>query len=282
MRERRRNSRTSSKVTASVVLYRQRPDDVRPLFESLTGENVLSAWAVVNNGGARDACALAGSMGAQVIDAAANLGYGGGNNLAARRMMHLGQYHLFVNPDIRFPPGALEELCIFMDRHLGVGQVMPRILYADGSSQQLCKMLPGPWDLLLRRFMGASGQAIFRARRDAYEMRNVDLSIAREVPCLSGCFMFIRTAALETVGLFDERFFMYMEDVDLCRRIAGHYQTAFFPQVSIFHGYKKGSYSSLRLLRLHIRSATRYFNKWGWFHDEERDRLNSRVAPIDE
>lgn len=269
-----------SRVTASIVLYRHSADDVRPLFESLARQNDLSRWAVVNNGGAEDACALASSMGALVIHAGANIGYGRGNNLAARRIMHEGQYHLFVNPDVRFGTGVLEELCTFMDRHPNIGQVMPQILYEDGSSQGLCKLLPTPFDLFMRRFLGGLGKSIFLSRCDAYEMRNMDLSIAREVPSLSGCFMFVRTTALEAIGLFDEQFFMYMEDVDLCRRIGERYQTAYYPRVSIFHGYGKGSYRGGRLLRLHIHSAVRYFNKWGWFFDPDRDRRNTRTAPI--
>lgn len=271
----------SSRVTASIVLYRQSASEVRPLFESLTRQSVLASWVAVNNGGAEDACSLASSMGGRVIHAT-NVGYGCGNNLGAREVMHEGQYHLFVNPDVRFDAGALEQLCTFMDQHPDIGQVMPQILYEDGSHQHLCKLLPTPFDLFIRRFLGNAGRAIFRSRWNAYEMQDVDLSIAREVPSLSGCFMFVRTAALETVGLFDERYFMYLEDVDLCRRIGARYRTAFYPHVSIFHGYNKGSYQGSRLLRLHIQSAIQYFNKWGWFRDPERDRINARKAPIPE
>lgn len=109
-------------------------------------------------------------------------------------------------------------------------------------------------------------------------MRDVDLSKPCEVPSLSGCFMFLRSTALKEAGLFDERFFMYMEDVDLCRRIGAVSQTVFFPGCSVIHGYSKGSYKSARLFRLHLGSAIRYFNKWGWVFDRDRRERNRRTG----
>ncbi|HEX4004750.1 MAG TPA: glycosyltransferase family 2 protein [Acidobacteriaceae bacterium] len=270
----------SAGVTASVVLYRHTAEQVRPLFQSLARAQALSAWAVVDNGGSAEACALATELGGRIVTSPGNVGYGRANNLAMRELAGQGRYHLIVNPDIRFEDGVLEELCAFMDRHPETGQVMPRILYEDGTEQRLCKLLPTPFDLIVRRFLGGLGRAIFRAQCDAYEMRDVDLSVPRQVPSLSGCFMFVRRAALDEVGDFDERYFMYLEDVDLCRRIGSRYQTAFFPEVCVSHGYAKGSYASSRLLRYHLRSAIRYFNKWGWFFDAERVRLNSRRGAI--
>ncbi|HWV71328.1 MAG TPA: hypothetical protein VN040_06425, partial [Pseudosphingobacterium sp.] len=95
-----------------------------------------------------------------------------------------------------------------------------------------------------------------------------------DVPNLSGCFMFVRTAILKKIGGFDPRYFMYLEDVDLVRRIGEHARTVFCPFVSIYHGYQKGSYANGKLMRLHIQSAIKYFNKWGWFIDSDRRKLN--------
>lgn len=81
-------------------------------------------------------------------------------------------------------------------------------------------------------------------------------------------------AALAEVGMFDERFFLYMEDADLCRRIGQKYRTVYYPEVHVTHAFKKASYKELKLLYQHMRSAVLYFNKWGWFRDPDRKRIN--------
>jgi GT2 family glycosyltransferase len=79
---------------------------------------------------------------------------------------------------------------------------------------------------------------------------------------------------LRTVGGFDERFFMYLEDVDLSRRIGRVARTVYVPYVSLIHAYEKGSYKSMKLFFYHVHSAIRYFNKWGWFRDPGREAIN--------
>lgn len=97
------------------------------------------------------------------------------------------------------------------------------------------------------------------------------------VPYLSGCFMFLRVSVLKEVGLFDERYFMYLEDTDLSRRIHKKYKTIYYPFVHIIHEYSKGSYKNIKLLIYHIHSAIKYFNKWGWIFDKERREINTKV-----
>ncbi len=96
-----------------------------------------------------------------------------------------------------------------------------------------------------------------------------------EVPSLSGCFMFMRVSVLREIGGgFDERYFMYAEDLDLCRRIGEVSKTMFFPKVSVVHEYEKGSYKNKKLLKYHITSVIKYFNKWGWLFDSKRKEKN--------
>jgi len=98
-----------------------------------------------------------------------------------------------------------------------------------------------------------------------------------DVPYLSGCFMLFRTEALKEVGLFDERFFMYPEDIDLTRRIHAKYRTVFYPEVSIIHHHAQSSYLNLKMLFIHITNMVKYFNKWGWILDKERKIINKKI-----
>jgi GT2 family glycosyltransferase len=154
---------------------------------------------------------------------------------------------------------------------------MPRVLYPDSSEQHLCKLIPTPVDLLTRRFMPLLVSRLTLGSLRRYQMEGCDFSKPRFVPVLSGCFMFLRMKVLRQIGGFDERYFMYLEDVDLCRRIAAISDTVFFPDVAIYHEYRKGSYFSGRLLAHHLRSAWQYFSKWGWIVDKGRDQLNRAV-----
>ena len=86
--------------------------------------------------------------------------------------------------------------------------------------------------------------------------------------------MFMRTQAALQAHLFDERYFLYPEDVDLTRTIHRDWLTIYWPAVTIVHHHAKGSYRSWRLLWVHIVNMCRYFNKWGWFFDRERRLFN--------
>jgi cellulose synthase/poly-beta-1,6-N-acetylglucosamine synthase-like glycosyltransferase len=87
-----------------------------------------------------------------------------------------------------------------------------------------------------------------------------------DVPYLSGCFMLFRVEALRKVGLFDERFFMSPEDIDISRRMDAEFRTVFFPGATIVHDHARESYKSMRSMWIHAENLIRYFNKWGWIH----------------
>ena len=150
---------------------------------------------------------------------------------------------------------------------------MPKITNPDGSTQHLCKLVPTPFDLIARRFLPLP-QSMVRAHQNRYELRCTGYDRQMDVPYLSGCFMFLRAAALRDVGVFDERFFMYPEAIDLTRRIHANWRTVFNPAVSVIHDHGKESYKSWRMLWIHMRSMIRYFNKWGWLLDGQRRRFN--------
>ena len=109
----------------------------------------------------------------------------------------------------------------------------------------------------LERFGG-----VFRRWRDDYTRRNETFDGPTDIESCTGCFMTVRTAVLKAVGGFDERFFMYMEDADLSRRLARHGRLVLLPQVSVVHRWEKASGKSLTFLKIHLRSMRLYFSKW--------------------
>jgi len=204
-----------------------------------------------------------------------NVGYGAGHNIAMKDTVSNTKYHLVLNPDVTFDGRILEQIYRFMETHNDVGQLMPKIFYRTGEVQRLCKLLPTPFDLIIRRLLRGHDYAKYRAAR--YELHNFNYNTVLNVPNLSGCFMFIRAKVLDKVGFFDPRYFMYLEDVDLTRRIYHVAKTVFYPDVQIVHSFKRQSYHNVRLLKHHMVSAIRYFNKWGWLKDDERRVINRQV-----
>ncbi len=203
-----------------------------------------------------------------------NLGFGKAHNIALRKTIEdKVPYHLVLNPDVMFEPFILTELMEYLEKYKDVASLMPKIFYPNGDIQYLCKLLPTPMDLFGRRFLP---KRWMKKRMEYFEMHKSTYNYQMNVPNVSGCFMLLRTSAMRQVGLFDERFFLYMEDVDLARRLHQHYKTVFYPKVTVVHEHMRGSYKSWKLLGIHIISCCRYFNKWGWFFDKERKEINAR------
>lgn len=264
-------------LTCSIVLYHNPSNEVRIAIESFLNANRHVKLFLVDN--SKDDLLRFQFISPQIeyIFNGRNLGYGKGHNIAIKRAINESKYHLVLNPDVEFNPAILDSLYEFMEANREVGLVMPKVYYKNGHLQYLCKKLPSPADLILRRFIPKSVQSIFKNSMDQYELKHKDYNRIMEVPNLSGCFMFIRTSVLKVVGDFDERFFLYLEDTDLCRRIGQQFKTVYYPNASIIHGYSKASYKSFSLMKMHLASSIKYFNKWGWLFDFERAAINNRV-----
>lgn len=268
-------------ISCAVVCYQNSLKQITRLLHSIIASNSTIASlklsvAVIDNSPSNDLATIAQQFGVNYVHLPNNPGFGKAHNLAIRNAVESQtSYHLILNPDTSFSSDVIPSLVKYMESHQNVGLVMPSIRYPDGSMQFLCKLLPTPVDLSMRRFSSRLYELSGLLAR--YELHQSGYNKIMDVPALSGCFMLIRTSILREVGGFDERFFMYLEDVDLSRRIGKAARTVYFPHVSITHEYVKGSYKNWRLLFNHVRSAILYFNKWGWFFDPERKAINRRA-----
>lgn len=267
-------------ITVSVVVYQSGLDRLSALLFALQKSSIKFIYLIDNSPYPQPEFEQAGLSKLVYIHTPQNLGYGKGHNLGIQKSLEAGaDYHVVVNPDIELPePDSLNVLATFMNDHTDVGLVMPKVVYKDGELQYLCKKLPTPFDLIFRRFLPGFLRRKFKAKMDAYELRHKDYNLQMDVPNLSGCFMFIRTKVLRQIGGFDKRYFMYLEDTDLSRRIGEVSRTVYYPGTTVVHGYAKDSYKNPTLLKYHIKSAVQYFNKWGWVFDAYRKRKNQSVS----
>ncbi len=189
-------------------------------------------------------------------------GYGENHNLNLRRAR--GQYFAIMNSDMTVEPEVFLRLRDYMNRHADAGIVSPRVLNDDGTIQGLNKRYPTVLDLSLRRFLPKRFRSLVQRRLDYYEMRDIGYEEICDVPFLSGAFMFCRTDLLRSLGGFDVGYFLYFEDVDLCRRVQRTHRTVYYPHVSVTHFWERSAHANWLYTYYFIRSAARYFTRWGY------------------
>ncbi len=264
-------SDTKYDLTGSIVLYKNDPRNLEPTLKSFLDTNLNVRLYLIDNSPTNILNSLyANDDRVEYIFNNENRGYGTAHNQILLKSSDLSYYHLILNPDVYFEKDVLETVFNFMQENIEIGQIMPKVLYPNGDIQYLCKLLPRPIDLILRRFLPF-------LRFKEYELSSFAYNKIVNIPNLSGCFMFLRTEYLNKIGGFDTNFFMYLEDIDLTRRMHRYYKTIVYPEVCVTHEHEKGSFKNPRLLYAHIKSAIYYFNKYGWFFDKERRFLNKKT-----
>lgn len=206
-----------------------------------------------------------------------NVGYGAAHNVAMRASLENPaiRYHLVLNTDLQFKPQDIANMVGYMDAKPDIALLHPRIVGTDGADQFTARLIPTPADLLLRRFLPG---AIAPQRRRRYLMQDHDHSVPFEAGYVQGSFMLMRCDALRQVGLFDERFFMYPEDIDLSRRLHQAGKVVYYPYATVVHAHRAASYRNPRMLLIHLANMARYFTKWGWLIDPVRAALNREIT----
>jgi len=154
---------------------------------------------------------------AELIANEVNKGYAYANNLGMRQAR--GDYVLLLNPDTVLPSNALKDMITFMEEHPDTGVAGPKLVLADGSLDLACRRSFPTLDVALYRLLGLSKRYPNSPRYNRYNLGYLDPNQVAEVDSVVGAFMLIRRKALDQTGFFDERFFMYAEDIDLCYRI---------------------------------------------------------------
>ncbi|MBR2344505.1 MAG: glycosyltransferase [Lentisphaeria bacterium] len=267
----------SSKYTVSLVIYKSTLSGIMPVVSGVLASECTKFYIIDNGNDPRLAADIAALDSEKICYVAQeNRGFGAGHNVALRDSISAGvPFHIIVNPDISFEPGTLEKIIAFMDNTPDAGLVMPETLNPDGSLQYNCKFVPSPADLIFKRFLPGF---LKRRRMAHFMMMDYDHESVLAVPYLCGCFMAFRNEILKRTGLFDERFFLYPEDIDITRRIwhAG-FRALYFPGASVIHAHAQASYKSMKMLWCHICNMIRYFNKWGWIWDPLRRELNRKI-----
>ncbi|MBI5620268.1 glycosyltransferase family 2 protein [Candidatus Gottesmanbacteria bacterium] len=211
---------------------------IRSLFVSI-GQNTGWELIVVDNGSSDGSQEEVKSQKSKVksftlIENKKNVGFAAANNQGIRASC--GRYVLLLNSDTEVAPGVLSQLTRYMDEHGDVGAITARINLSDGSLDPAChRGFPTPW-AAFTYFLGL--EKLFPASRifGQYHQGYKPVSRIHDVDCISGAFFLVRRSVIDAVGLLDENFFMYGEDIDWCYRIREKgCRIVFYPEISILH-----------------------------------------------
>lgn len=264
------------RVSASIVTYNSDKTELRKCIESMLNDGVEKVY-ISDNSPKDDLRTFFSEFDrVEYIYNNANLGYGAAHNVALRRSVsEKTEYHLVINPDVYFDRGVVPAIVEYMDNNHDVGQLIPNTIYPNGDLQYVCRLLPTPMDLIFRRFLPGF---ISKKLDERFLIAGFDRKHELNAPFLLGSFMFFRVSSISQVGLFDESIFMYMEDIDITRRMHKYFKTMFWPEATIVHAHKAESYKNKKMLKVHMKSAIKYFNKWGWLFDRERKIWNREIV----
>lgn len=263
-------------VVGSIVTYKTDVAEVEQAIRQFQAVPLKTHLCIIDNSPTPLALRTRSDPRISYYFANANLGYGRAHNIALRASRERARYNLVMNTDITYTPEVVTRLVEFMSTTPRAGLAAPKVLYPDGSLQHVCRLLPTPANMFLRRFLPGTK---WTERADArYELRWWDHETIANIPYFQGSFMLLRTPLCNQLGGFDERFFLYGEDIDLTRRMHQVADTLYVPQVRITHQYRRFSNRSLLGTWYGIQNNCRYFNKWGWFFDRERRKINNQVV----
>jgi len=263
-------------VTISIVLYKTNAKELEKAIKSIFGTSQEIKLFLIDNSPKDDLRIFEKDSKIIYMHNPKNPGFGSAHNIAIQKAMELGsKYHFVVNPDIYADDDVISSMVEYMENDASIGMMMPQILNLDGTVQNLPKLLPSPLSIVWRKLKKPT--KVYQKFINKYELRQVRKNLIYNTPVLSGCFTLLNLEAIKKVGMYDDAFFMYFEDWDLSRRIHQHYKTVYFPIVSVYHGYDSGANKSRELFRIFVNSAITYFNKWGWFFDSERGKINKEA-----
>lgn len=252
--------------TITIVAYRNYPDILHAIetVERFTADDISKVLYVIDNSCYENEDAEKKRFISSILkyefvvylDTGKNLGFGAGHNYNLKDLD--SEFHVIMNPDILLIEDSLSQIKSFMQDE-SIGMCVPRMLDEEGNVQLVYRREITLFDMFVRMF----AKNIFKKRFAYHTMQDCDLTKPIDVPFAQGSFLVVRTALYQELGGFDDRYFMYMEDADLCKRVNQVSRLVLDPYTSVIHKWEKGSHKSKNLFKMHVQSMVAYFKKWG-------------------
>jgi|TARA_B110000908_G_scaffold8787_2_gene10867 GT2 family glycosyltransferase len=264
----------SKDLLISIVSYGTSKSDISNVISKLSLDETELSYdiLIVDNMGSSELSSFCKSINISYVFPGKNLGFGSGHNFASKYYNHSFAYHLILNPDVFIGPDTIQHSLQFLNNNLHASLVSPKLLNSDGSIQNICRLLPSPKSLMKRFFLKLLSLQYIN-EEDNFNLSNKPIS----VPSMHGACFFVRAEYFNQINGFDDLYFLYVEDIDLCRKMSALGDIIYLPTCSAIHAHAQGSYKNFSLFKYHLKSFIYYFFKWGLFFDKHRNNVNKKA-----
>lgn len=255
------------KLSISIVAYNNYEDIKNAIvsIEKYTSPVLTKQVFIIDNGVSvstsenveKFKCFLNDYQDIKYIDAGSNIGFGKGHNKILNVLN--SEYHAIVNPDIILCEDSFTRIVAWMDKNKDIGMTIPVLIDEKGNMQNIYRRELTVFDMFNRMFL----RNLFKNRAQKHIMQNMDYSKPFQVPFGQGSFLVIRSDLFKSLNGFDDNFFMYCEDADLCKRVNNVSKLMYFPGTKVIHKWERGSHKNKVLFKYHLKSMVYYFKKWG-------------------
>jgi len=250
-------------LTASIVLHNENLKELSKTVDCFLDVSLKKKLFLIDNTSNQRFKNIFKHPEVEYIAVGKNIGFGAGHNMITDKIKDLSYYHLILNPDVSFKGSIISNMIAVLKDNNELAMIAPKVLFPDKKHQYSCRRYPSFLELLARRSVIL--KSIFKKEIFKGTYRDRDLSKPFFAEYITGCFHLFNTEDFVEINGFDERYFLYMEDVDICRKIdALGKKKLYYPREEITHVLKQGSSKSINLFFRHISSAIKYFLKWGF------------------
>jgi GT2 family glycosyltransferase len=250
-------------ITGSIVLFKESLSDLHNTIDCFLNIPLEKKLYLIDNTPTKFFEYVFNDKQIEYIPIEENIGFGSAHNKIIDKINNNSKFHLILNPDVSFKPNVIPKLILELEKNDEIAMIAPKVLFLNGSHQYSCRRYPNVIELIARRFYFL--KPVFKKIINKGEYREKDLSQPFYAEYLTGCFQLYKTQDFVKLRGFDEQYFLYMEDVDICKKIDNlGKKKLYYPQEQIVHILKQGSLRSVNLFLKHLSSAIKYFLKWGF------------------
>ena len=205
-----------------------------------------------------------------------NIGFGAGHNFNIMKSLKYNPYYLILNPDVYLKPKDVSNCLKLLKNKKSYGLLSPKLVNDDGTTQFMCRLIPNILNFFLRFIFKTDIQSK-RIHKFIEKKKN---KFFLNIPFIHGACFFIKPEVIKKIGLFDDNFFLYLEDLDFYRRTLEKFDTIYLKSVTVKHSHSRESRKNFKLLLIHLKSIIYYFLKWGVFFDFKKKKLNKKWLSI--